>query len=81
MTPFKDLRLRFVILLALVCLSVVAWGTPNKVRACENCVFPDPGSGICVACTEGQGFRICEPNQDNCSCTVSGGSCRIGGLE
>ncbi len=80
MTIAKSLRLRFAILVSFILLSVFAWSTPNAASACENCVFPDPGSGICVACAEGNGFNHCEPDQGSCSCRVSGGSCRIGGL-
>ena len=79
MTVLKDLRIRLLAIVAVVAMSMFLWTSPTS-RACENCVFPDPGSGICVACTAGDGFKNCEPNQENCSCTVSGGTCRLGGF-
>ena len=78
MNLIKDLRVRLLAVVALVSLSMFLWTSPTS-SACENCVFPDPGSGICVACMAGNGFKVCEPNQGDCSCTVSGGTCRVGG--
>lgn len=77
MSIVKDLRLRLGALVALIALSLLLAGSPNTASACETCVWPDPGSAICVACAgmSGPGFNSCAPNQSDCSCTVSGGSC------
>ena len=77
MSIVKDLRLRLAALLALIVLSVLLGGSPTAVTACETCVFPT--GGICVACSteNGGSFNRCSPNQDDCSCTVSGGSCGL----
>lgn len=77
MSIVKDLRLRLGALVALIALSLFLAGSPNTASACETCVFPDPGSAICVACAamSGSGFNTCMANQSTCSCTVSGGSC------
>jgi hypothetical protein len=79
MSVVKTLRVRLSLVLILSAASLVLWSSPLTSSACENCVFPDPGSGICVGCMQGDGFRNCEPDQGSCSCTVSGGTCRVGG--
>lgn len=80
MSIVKDLRLRLAALMTLIVLCLCLAGLPDTVSAeCETCVWPDPGGGLCVACAQipGPGFNRCVPNQSDCSCTVSGGSCQI----
>ena len=79
MSSVKHFPLRIVFLVLLIAffgLSVTKQGTAS---ACEQCVFPT--GGICVGCQEqDRGFNACTPDQSSCSCVVSGGSCRVGGI-
>lgn len=73
----KYLKLRFMLLVSLLFLAAHFGLQANTVSACQQCVFPDAGSGICVGCMidSDSGFVNCEADQSSCSCNVSGGSC------
>ena len=78
-TSVKYLKSRLTLLAFFVLLAVHFGTEPNTVSACQECVFPT--GGICVGCMidSENGSVNCEPHQDTCSCTVSGGSCSTGG--
>lgn len=72
----KFFRIRVLILVALVAVSVGLANEPRAAVACEKCVFPE--GGICVGCLESSGaYNSCVPNQSTCSCTVGGGNCDL----
>lgn len=81
----KRVVVKLSILFALVLVQGLLVFQPKALASpgCQTCVFPDPGSMICVACSEsdnGQaGFTSCTPNSEACTCTVGGGSC-VGGM-
>lgn len=69
---FGSLRWKVIILALLVGLTFqIGWNTENAA-ACEECV-PLTG-GLCVGCDPNAtvGHVSCVPNQDTCSCEVSG---------
>jgi hypothetical protein len=75
----KYFRIRLLILVALIAITVGFFTEPKTAVACEECVFPT--GGICVGCTvaSGNGYVSCLPDQATCTCTVGGGSCRGNG--
>lgn len=76
MKRFGSLRLKVILLVALLGATVHLGISAPETKACKNCV-PLTG-GLCVGCTSGDpnGFKECMPDQSTCSCTVSGpGQC------
>lgn len=72
MKGLKSLRLRILILIALVVVTAnLGWST-NEAKACKNCVALQ--GGLCVGCTGGDafGFKGCEADQSTCSCNLTG---------
>lgn len=79
-----SLRFRFSLLVGLVVLTSAFSFQPAPVaESCSNCIWPDPGSGICVACTTDGCWdwygcvQTCVANQETCGCSV-GWWCDLG---
>lgn len=71
-------RLRLLIALAVLCVSVYFVPPRSSATGCSNCV--QLTGGLCVGCDPNQPvFPGCIPNQETCSCDVTPGSCPPGG--
>ena len=75
-----SLRLKVLILAVLVGLTFQMSWSVNETEACERCVALS--GGLCVGCQSSQsGSPYCTALQESCSCNVTPGNCRVGGLE
>jgi hypothetical protein len=74
----KKIRVKTVVLLGLILLSVSLWTQPFSVKAnCEECVALT--GGLCVGCaSDPNGHTRCTPDQSTCTCNVSADRCSGG---
>jgi hypothetical protein len=72
MTKFISLKLKILILIALIGVTAHFGWPAGGVKACRNCVALQ--GGLCVGCTGGDaaGFKGCDPDQSTCSCNLTG---------
>lgn len=75
-----SLKLRVFVLAVLVGLTFQLGWSSSITEACEKCV--QLSGALCVGCQESPfGYPVCTPIQETCTCNVTPGSCRIGGIE
>lgn len=74
---FGNLKVKVLILVALLGLTFHLGWNVSKTKACQRCVTLT--GGLCVGCQAGYtnivGYRDCEAIQETCSCNVSGSNC------
>lgn len=75
-----SLKLRVLVLAVLIGLTFQLGWSSGNTKACERCVALS--GGLCVGCqSSSSGSPSCTAIQETCSCNVTPGTCRIGGLE
>jgi len=75
------MSLRFRVVVLALLLGMTGLATRQQADACQSCIVPDAGSGICIACTMsgcegGNCLEWCEADQDHCGC-FAGPDCSI----
>ena len=75
-----NLKVRVFVLAILVGLTFQLGWSSGITKACERCVALS--GGLCVGCQQSEtGSPSCTALQESCSCNVTPGNCRVGGLE
>lgn len=74
--PGKHVKVRILILISLIVLSLHLTTSQKTASACWECV--QLTGGLCVGCDPNQGsHKYCWAMQECCCCAVSGESCHL----